>query len=62
MGFISNIHFGGIRSVHGASILVYNAVIVCVMGELVFDEQLPEFGALVVDSNGKASTGAGADK
>ena len=38
----------------------YNVAIACVLVEVVFDEQLSEFGALVVDSNGKASIVAGA--
>ena len=36
--------------------------IACILVEVVFDEQLSEFGVLVVDSNGKASIVAGADE
>ena len=36
--------------------------IACVLVEVGFDEQLSEFGALVVDSNGKASIVAGAEE
>ena len=53
---------GEITLVHGASILAHNMAIACVLVEVVFDEQLSEFGALVVDSNGKASIVAGADE
>ena len=53
---------GGITPIHGASILVYNVAIACILVEVVFDEQLSEFGVLVVDSNGKASIVAGADE
>ena len=53
---------GGITPIHGASILVYNVAIACVLVEVVFDEQLSEFGVLVVDSNGKAPIVGGADE
>ena len=39
---------------------LYNVAIAMVV--VVFDEQLSEFGVLVVDSNGKASIVAGADE
>ena len=53
---------GGIILIHGASLLVYNVAIACVLVEVVFDEHLSEFGALVLDNNGRASIVAEADE
>ena len=43
-------------------ISVDSVAIAYVLVEVVFDKQLSEFCALVGDSNGKASIGAGADE
>ena len=54
--------FGRDYTIHVSSILVCNVAFACVLVAVVFDEQLSEFGALVVDGNGKASIVAGADE
>ena len=57
-----HIYLGGTTPIHVFYILLCNVAIACVLVAVVFDEQLSEFGALVVDGNGKASIVAGADE